>query len=238
MNPLKRNIILCIRNKLIIVFFATIITLLILPKSMADDSINQLEIGTCQNQRNRVSMRILSTEKVKSNLGYNLNFNLQINNYSSTPIRFALNKIEMEFMENPGEDFSFESLAVDFSFRENGQVFYFRENGRILPVSQVPDKRYFYPEIPSFGSFTFFLSAKVYEDNGKLHFVFFNDRNFQVILFNHKTDNQLNNLASNQVLTARFKYTANRENTDESSTTKICAGDFHTNYVKINLSTY
>lgn len=207
-------------------------------KSMADDSINQLEIGTCQNQINRVSMRILSTEKAKSNLGYNLKFNLQINNYSSTPIRFALNKIEMEFMENPGEDFSFESLAVDFSFRENGQVFYFRENGRILPVSQVPDKRYFYPEIPSFGSFTFFLSAKVYEDNGKLHFVFFNDRNFQVILFNHKTDNQLNDLASNQVLTARFKYTANRENTDESSTTKICAGDFHTNYVKINLSTY
>jgi hypothetical protein len=214
------------------------ISIISTPKSMADDSIDQLEIGTCQNQRNRVSMRILSTEKVKSNLGYNLNFNLQINNYSSTPIRFALNKIEIEFMENPGEDFSFESLAVDFSFRENGQVFYFRENGRILPVSQVPDKRYFYPEIPSFGSFTFFLSAKVYEDNGKLHFVFFNDRNFQVILFNHKTDNQLNNLASNQVLTARFKYTANRENTDESSTTKICAGDFQTNYVKINLSTY
>ena len=227
MNALKRNIILCIRNKLIIVFLATIITLLILPKSMADNSANQLRIGTCRNQNNQVSIRVVSVEKVKSSLGNNIEFKLKINNYSSQPIRFTLNRFEIELPYGMGKNLSFGNQIKNFYLNETRPIFL------IYPMSNE-----YFPEVQPFGSITFLLFAKVYEENEELHFVFFNYGNFYVVLFRHETDDWLKLLQNNKIYGARFRYKQlmNLPQTFGPKNVKVCTGDFYTNVVKIDLS--
>jgi hypothetical protein len=227
MNALKRKIILCIRHKLIMVFFATIITLLILPKSMADNSANHLQIGTCRNQNNQISMRVISVEKVKSSLGNNIEFKLEINNYSNQPIRFALSQFGIELPYGMGKNLSFGNQIQNAYLSEKTQIF------PIYPMSDA-----YFPEVQPFGSITFLLFAKVYEENGELHFVFFNYGNFYVVVFRHETDDWLKLLQNNKMYGAIFRYRQlkNLPNIYGIKDLKVCTGDFRTNFVKIDLS--
>jgi hypothetical protein len=196
-------------------------------KSMADNSANQLRIGTCINQNNRVSIRVISVEKVKSSLGDNIEFKLKINNYSNQPIRFALNKFEIELPTRMGKNLSFGNLIKDA---------YLSEKTHIFPIYPVSNE--YFPEVQPFGSITFLLFAKVYEENGELHFVFFNYGNFYVVVFRHETDDWLRLLQNNKIYGARFRYGQLNifPQTYGPKKVKVCNGNFRTNFAKIDLS--
>jgi hypothetical protein len=196
-------------------------------KSMAYNTINWLRIGTCRNQNNQVSIRVISVEEVKSSLGNNIEFKLEINNYSSQPIRFALNRFEIELPTRTGKNLSFGNQIKDV---------YLSEKTNIFPIYPMSDA--YFPEVQPFGSITFLLFAKVYEENGELHFVFFNYGNFYVVVFRHETDDWLKLLQNNKMYGARFRYTQleNPPNIYGIKDLKVCTGYFYTNVAKIDLS--
>jgi hypothetical protein len=188
-----------------------------------DQTDNHLEIGTCQNQHNQVSIEIISIQKIENNpekrnywkYNYNAEFNLRINNHSSQPIRFALHKFNPELIGEQGRNLPFtKKLDPFFPFLDTF--------------------KYFYPEIQPFGSVTFAVPTMLYRYRGKIH----------LVLFNYAVHNDFELLENKEVLTARFKYLQNESEEPylDDGTYKImreiCTGEFWTNSVKFDLSAY
>jgi len=175
---------------------------------------SQSEIGTCRNQNNRVSVEIISIEKVENTLGYNLKINLRINNYSNQPIRFALHRFQPELIG------------------EQGQQIVLIKNWLEEPPVNLEE---FYPEISSVDNLTFFMHAKLLKGKKKFYMInIFNQ------VGNYVQSNRFK--FTDMEVMIRFKYDQQRstENVDNNDQiiTGICVGEFHTNFEKINSSGY
>jgi hypothetical protein len=203
--------------KYIIFSMCLISSIFICQKVTANETDNEVEIWTCRNQRNQVSIKITSIEKMPNYLGYNTEFNLQIHNYSSQPIQFALYQFELELMGEQGQNFP---VMNSFSFPMNNE--------------------YFYREVPAFSSINFFLLANIYKQDKRFNLVLFNYGTDNWFNLSEKPEVLTARFKYVQYDSQEAYSSRNKpiHHSDRKIMERICTGEFRSNSVKIDLSAY